>query len=209
MLEHDSVSPTAARICGVSILLAPVLLLASTLAFIGPGDGINDGVAGGTIGVWSCFAFILALTGMMRAIEPDAPRAAPLVSAMAVIGFAGGVAFNVHAIFLAHFGSRIDEFFSEVEGADMIGILAFLPWGWFAPLTLVATGILLWRTGRVPTPSAMLLVAGGVLFVASRPERIDWLAVVADTALLAALVPVGVALLTNGRMPAPREGRTA
>jgi hypothetical protein len=67
---------------------------------------------------------------------------------------------------------------------------------------MVAMGILLWRTRVTPWWSGALLMAGGVLFVISRMERIDVLAVAADAVLLAALAPIGWALLTGTRVSA-------
>lgn len=207
---NDSLSslPTAsARVYGTAIVLAPLLLLASSIAYITEGASINDGVLGGTIGVWSVFAFAIAFVGILRVLEPRAPRAAPLLTVLALTGFGAGVAFNVLAILTPVFGPEINTFIEDVDGSNAIAILAFLPWGWFAPLTFVLTGIMLWRTGTFARSVAGLLVVGGVLFIASRPEKIDALALIADTALIAALVPIGWALLTAGRpvgaAPAP------
>lgn len=208
-----SLGPAAARIYGTAAILAPLFLLASTLAYITAGDGINDGVLGGTIGVWSAFTLAIALVGVLRLLEPAAPKAAPLLTAMAVIAFSGGVAFNISAIYLATFGNDFME--SDLQGGDAIGVLAFLPWGLLTPLTFVLVGILLWRTRTVEWWSGALLIAGGILFVASRPARIDPLAITADLVLVLALAPIGWAMLTRARtttrqrstndtLPAPR-----
>lgn len=204
--DSRSVSPTAGRILGAALIAAPIVLLASTVAFITEGSGINNGVLGGTIGVWSCFALALAFIGLLRLVEPAAPTAAPILTIVAVIGFVAGAAFNVHAIFSATSGTEIEKFFENVEGADAIAILAFLPWGWFAPVTFAATGILLWRTCSTPRSTAALLVAAGVLFISSRPARIEPLAVVGDVTLILALVPLGWSILLRRNTP---DGATA
>ncbi len=201
-LDPTALSPAAARICGAAAIIAPILLLASTVTYITAGDGINDGVLGGTIGVWSCFALAIAFVGLLRLLEPAAPTAAPVLTIVALTGFAAGVAFNVQAIFTASFGPQIDDFMDTVEGSDAIAILAFLPWGWFAPVTFAATGILLWRTRGTNHRSAGLLTAAGVLFIASRPARIDPLAVISDVVLILALAPIGWSILTRRITPA-------
>ena len=114
-----------------------------------------------------------------------------------------GVAFNVQAIFTAHFGPQIDDFMEVVEGSDLIAILAFLPWGWLVPVIFAATGIVLWRTRTVPRWSAGLLVAAGVLFIASRPARVDALAVVGDCVTILAMVPIGWSILARVREATP------
>lgn len=197
----SSLSPFAARIYGTAAVLAPLVLLASTLAYITAGDGINDGVLGGTIGVWSCFTLAIALVGVLRLLEPAAPKAAALLTAFTLIAFSGGVAFNITAIYLATFGNDFLE--AGLQGGDAIGVLAFLPWGLLTPLTFVLVGIMLWRTRTVDWWSGALLVAGGILFVASRPARIDPLAVTADIVLALALIPIGWTMLTRTRSTSP------
>jgi hypothetical protein len=117
------------------------------------------------------------------------------------------VAFNVQAIFLAASGQDLLLAIIEgpVEGPEAIAILAFLPWGWFAPITFVATGVLLWRTRATSRWQGALLVVAGVLFVASRPEQVTVLALIADAALIVALLPIGWAMLTAAR-PAAAVG---
>lgn len=196
MTLYRPVLPTP-RLYGLAACAAPVLLLASTVAFVTAGEGINDGVLGGTIGVWSCFAFILAFVGIVRTLEPVVPRAAAVLLVLSVIGMAAGVGFNVQAIHKGYFG---DDFLNTVdEGSDLLGLLGFLPWGWFVPLTFVLTGVLVWRTKVFPTWTALPLVVGGILFVSARPAQNDVLAVIGDVSLVLGLVPVGVAMMTGTR----------
>lgn len=189
-------SPTAARAYGVAAIVAPLLMLGSTLAFLGE-KGINNGVVGGTIGVWSGFAFVVAFAGVYRMIEPRMPRVGPIFMVVTLIGFATGAAFNVQAMYLDAYGTDLLTDVTEggVSGAPVLGAFAFLPWGWLVPVGLVATGVLLWRSRTAPVWSAALLAVYGVLFVIARPERIDALAVAADVLLLAAMLPIGVAML--------------
>ena len=205
VLDPASASPTAAHIYGVAIIVAPLLLLSSTIAYVTVGNGINDGVVGGTIGVWSCFALAIAFVGILRLAEPEAPRAAPLLAVLAQIAFCAGVAFNVQAIVTGYFGADT-TFIDVVEGSDAFGVLAFLPWGLFTPVALVGTGLLLWRTRTAAPWIAALLVIGGVGFVTSRPARVDVLAVITDGALVVALVPLGWTILTRTRTPERSSG---
>lgn len=202
-------TPALAHVYGVAAILAPILLMASTVAFIVAGEGINHGALGGTIGVWSSFALLVGFIGMLRALEPAAPRAAAALTMLAIPGFAAGVAFNVDAIFTAAASPESNSTLDGVFETQPIAILAFLPWGWFVPLSLALAGIFLWRTRTVPAWNGTLLIAAGVLFVASRPERINLLALVSDVVLIAALLPIGWAMLRTAtareRMSTPAQ----
>lgn len=195
-----TLSPTAARLFGLATIAAPLLLLGSTIAYINE-DGINNGVVGGTIGVWSTIALVVAFAGLYRMIEERAPRVGPVFGSIALAGFTAGTAFNVQSMYLAAYEKDLlSDITAGAPGVSAIGFFAFLPWGWLGPVSFVATGILLWRTRTAPTWSAALLVLGGVLFVASRPERINLLAVACDITLVLALIPIGWSMLTRGHV---------
>lgn len=209
----DPLTPPSRRVFGAATIAGPLLLLASTIAFLTAGDGINDGVLGGTVSVWAVITMGAALVGLLRLLEPHAPRAAALLTLTAIAGVAGGAAFSVDGIYHPLFGLGPDDPFNAFQGADAIAILAFLPWGWLIPFTLTLSGVMFWRTGAViPRRSAALLIAGGVLFVAGRPARIDPIVVVTDLVLIAALVPIGWNMLkarTAPAAPQPAEPRVA
>jgi hypothetical protein len=197
---RDTLSPFAARAFGLALIIAPLLLLASTIAYITEGEKINHGVLGGTIGVWSVFAIGFAMVGLFRMLEPHAPRASIILTLMIVMVVAGGTAFNIQGIFVALYDV---DFMNDtaITGSDTIAILAFLPWGLFMPITMIATGVVLWRTRAVARPVAILFAAAGILFVASRPEQINVLAIFSDLVFLAAMAPLGWAVLNEGRAP--------
>lgn len=198
---NDNAMPAAlALITGTAAILGPVLLLLSTVAYITAGGGINDGVLGGTIGVWSCICLAIATIGICRLAEPLAPRAAPIVNVVALTGWLGGVAFNVQAMYLDHAGTDLLADAGEGRGDGIwYAFFAFLPWGWMAPFGFILMGWLLWRTRVVPAWVGGLLALGGVLFVAGRPERIDVVAVTTDVVLTVALAAVGLRLLQEAR----------
>lgn len=187
---------TTVRITGIAAIIAPILLLASTLAYILDGNGINDGHLGGTIGVWSCFALLLATFGISRVLEPASPRGGPILMAVVTIGIAAGVGLNVDGILAAEFGQGALDIFGD---ETPIALLAFLPWGWFFPIGMVGTGVVMWRTRTFPRATAVLLALGGIVFITSRPARIDGLAVFGDCLLILGFAPIGWALLTGRR----------
>ncbi len=201
-MDANRPTPTprpVARVYGVATILAPLLLLASTVAFVTDGQGLNVGVLGGVIGVWAALALVIAFVGIIRLLEPAAPRGAAALTVLALSGFAAGVGFDVGAIVDGVFGAdEVNAAFDAAiasGGGDALLPLAFLPWGLFGPAAMIVAGILLWRTRVTARWSGALLALGGVLFVIARPERLAIPALVADTVLVAALVPIGWRIL--------------
>jgi hypothetical protein len=202
-MNNDSpavMSPLAARVYGVAAFLGPLLLLAATIGFIVEGEGINHGVLGGTIGVWSAFTMIIAMMGVLRLLEVNRPRAAPILTILAVSGFAAGSAFDVEAAFRAMVPGFDDAVDAAVDdGSGTFVIFMFVPWGWFAPLSLILVGIFLWRSRTTPWWTGALMIAGGVLFVVGQMERIGLLAAASNVVLLLAFAPIGWTLLRSAR----------
>lgn len=184
-------APPLPRLFGVALISGTALMLVSTLLYVATGEGVNHGVVGGTVGIWSCFAMVLGYLGLARSFESPAPRASLVLTVLAVVGLMTGYGYNLEGIHLAHLGADI---WSEPFD-DAIGYLAFDPWGLFLPLALLLTGFLVWRTRLYARWTAAPLVLGGLLFVPSREAGVDALAVVADLLLLAGLVPLGVSLI--------------
>jgi hypothetical protein len=209
-MNNDSpavMSPLAARVYGVAAFLGPLLLLAATIGFIVEGEGINHGVLGGTIGVWSAFTMIIAMMGVLRLLEVNRPRAAPILTILAVSGFAAGSAFDVEAAFRAMVPGFDDAVNASVDdGSGAIAIFMFIPWGWFAPLSLILLGIFLWRSRTSPWWTGALMIAGGVLFVVGQMERVGLLAAVSNVVLLLAFAPIGWTLLTTHARRAAAAG---
>lgn len=189
----------APRLFGLAAVAAPLLFLISDVAYVTAGGGVNDGVLGGAIGVWSCLAFVVAWVGISRTLEGVAPRGAFVVLVIGLVGFTSGAGFNVDAIQRGFYGESFLNG-ASVEGSDAVGVLAFLPWGWCAPLSFLVAGVLVWRTRAHPTWNAVLLVLGGLAFLAGRPAAVDPVVIVADTLLVLAVVPLGLSMLST---PAP------
>lgn len=193
------------RFFALAVVAGPILLLLSDVAYVVAGDGINDGVLGGTIGVWSCFVLAWAFIGLSNTLRREAPRGALALLILAIPAFVGGgVAFNVEALHRDHFGTSILEAALVAGDADaLIGVFSFLPWGWMGPASFVLLGVLVWRSPALPTWAGALGVLGGVLFVVARPATIDALAIACDVVLVAAMAPLGLAMLSGRRDDRP------
>ncbi len=193
------------RFFALAVVAAPVLLLLADVAYITTGNGINNGVLGGTIGVWSCFVLVWAFIGLAHTLRHDAPRGALALLILAVPAtVGGGVAFNVEALHRDHFGNSILEAALVSGDPDaLIGLFSFLPWGWMAPASFVLLGVLVWRSTVFPRWAGALTALGGLLFVVARPQDIDALAIVCDVVLVAGLAPLGLAMLSGRRDERP------
>ncbi|CAA9306983.1 MAG: hypothetical protein AVDCRST_MAG77-6154 [uncultured Chloroflexi bacterium] len=186
---NETTSTPLARVHGGAMIAAPALLAASSIAYAAAGGLGNDQV-GGTIQLYAMAAFPLALLGLTRILAPLRPRAAAILSVMAVIGSAGGVAYAVDAIHTAvHPEGPLDQF--------PVGPLILNAPGLTFPLTLMGIGIALARSGVAPSWSGYALAVSGLLFPLSRIPSIAPLATVADLVMLAALAPVGWSMLRS------------
>jgi hypothetical protein len=195
---------------GVALILGPVLMLTSTIAFIVAGDGMNQGVLGGLFGVWAAIIMAIAFVGLLRLLEVNAPRAAAILTVTAIIGFGSGVAINVDVITSSLVGPELDAAIDDaLVGTDALAILAFFPGGLLVPITIIATGIMLWRTQTFPKWIGALLALAGVLFIIGAPERIAAIVLASDIALIAALFPIAWTMLTGGRVPSPAPATPA
>lgn len=170
----------------VAMFAAPVLLLTSTIAFLALGAGINDGLVGGVVTVWSVVAFAIAFVGCARLLESSMPRSSRFLIFGAAALTAGGAGFGIDAIYsevlLAEHGIHA----TTALEAYPFAWLAMLPWGWFMPITCILAGALLWRAGLLPWWHGLMLILGGVLFVTGRPARIGVVAIATDVVLIAA-----------------------
>ena len=178
------------RVQGAAMIAAPLLLVASSASYAA-GGGIGADQLGGTIQIYAMAAFALALLGVTRTLDHAKPRAAAVLSVMAVLGAAGGVAYGVDAVHTAvHPEGPID--------AMTAGPLILNAPGLTFPLSLIGIGITLATSGVASRWSGYLLVAGGVLFPLSRIPGIVQLALVSDLIILAGLAPLGWAILRGG-----------
>lgn len=191
-----TLTPFAARVFGVVVIIAPLLGLASSVAFVTVGDGINEGLLGGVLGIWSAFALAVALVGVLRMLEGRAPRAAPVLTVFAVVSAAAAVGIQLDYLIQHEIGPELNEAVNQaLTDSDLVAI-AILP-GLLLPLTLVAIGIFLWRTRTTPRWTGALLAAGGALFIVAFPASIASLALATDGILVLALVPIGWSMITR------------
>jgi hypothetical protein len=187
MSEHI---PASVRPLGVALIAAPVLLLASTLAYI-TGNGFNGDDVGGAVQVYALAAMAVAMVAATRLLEDAMPRAATALLVVGLFGCAGGVAYGVDSIAVEHFGASLE--------AASTGVFVLQVLGLFFPLSWIGIGVATARTGVASAWAGYATALGGLLFPLSRIPRIEPLAVVADVLLIAGLAGLGVAVLQGRR----------
>jgi hypothetical protein len=177
------------RASGVAALLAPVLLLVSTIAFFTIGGGIGNGAVGGVALVFAMILFAIAVVGLARAAEPDAPLFAAVVTVGGLTGIVGGVGFAVDSIQAQLFGTPgLDE-------VSLAGVLALRVPGLTFPLSMVALAALLAVTKRAPRGLAAALALAAVLFPLSRIGGLMPVAIASDLLFIGAMGTLGMGML--------------
>ena len=183
-----------------AVAAAPLVLLASTIAYVANGDGMNDGELGGVLQVWAFALFALAAVSLTRRFSETAPGAASAWLAVGLVGAAGGVAYGIDSIQAAVFGN------TSIQEADTAAALVALQIpGFCFPIGLIGAGVMLAKTATASAWAARLLVVGAVLFPLSRIPDIEALALVGDAVLLLAMGAIaleGVRVRTGSRSPA-------
>src|SRR5918999_6247295 len=139
------------RLFAAAMILGPVLLLGSSIAFAA-GGGLNEDELGGALLVYAFVAMTVVAIAIARAVEPALPRASAALLAFAVLGCGGGVGFGIDSIHAALPGG------TSLEDADSAAatLALFVP-GAIFPLSFAALGVALWRARVSPRASAPLL----------------------------------------------------
>ena len=180
-----------------AMIVGPVLLLGSGIAFAAGGGPQKDEL-GGALLVYAFVAMTVVAIAIARAVEPALPRASAALLAFAVLGCGGGVGFGIDSIHAALPGG------TSLEDADSAAatLALFLP-GAIFPLSFAALGVALWRARVSPRASGLLLVAASLLFpVANIPDS-EAIAVTANALFVVALWPLGITWLRQSG-PLPR-----
>jgi hypothetical protein len=196
-----SVGLAQRRLFAGAMILGPVLLLASSVAFAA-GGGLNEDELGGALLVYAFVAMTVVAIGIARAVERALPRASAALLAFAVLGCGGGVGFGIDSIHAALPGG------TGLEDADSAaaGLALFVP-GAIFPLSFAALGVALWRARVSPRASGPLLVAASMLFpVANIPDS-EAIAVTANALFVVALWPLGITWLRQPRIIVGRGAR--
>ena len=185
------------KVYGFSLIIASVLLVISTFFW----QGGEVGITGGTIQVFSCIFWLPGLFGLLSLLRPAMPRLAAWMSIAATIACIGGNNWGMDGLFFQVYrelgASATHETVYATMGPAAILTLQFP--GLFFPLTLIVTGIALFRSKRVPAWCGLCLAIGGLAFPISRIPRIETLAHLADLLLFIPALVLGLRMMGSMR----------
>jgi len=184
-MDQSSAFQLQGKVNGVCMLLAPVLLLGSSLALWA--DNLR---LFGVAQVYAFVCFISVALGLTNLFADRMPRVAIATRLLLFLGCAGGIGYAHAYVFDAEV-ERLgatpaiqDEFIDVINTG--LPLMLNLP-GVVFPLTMAAVGITLWRTRTVAVIPAVLLVLASLLFPVSRIGDIVPLMVVSDALFVVSL----------------------
>jgi hypothetical protein len=184
-------NPTERIVWGLSLMLAPLCMAASTFFWV---DGEYD-PTGGALQVVSTVFWIPTFMVLFGSLKEKMPRYAVLGFLVAVYGCIGGSNFGMRGLF----ASAFDVSHRAVLEQSAVHPLPFnltLYWaGPLFPLSLLVLGINLIRYKVVPVQTGVFVCLGGLLFPLSRISRIEVVAHLADLILLIPFVFLGLKIL--------------
>lgn len=181
------------KLFGAAMVLAPLILLASTIVSV-TGNGLGEDATGGIIQVYAMAGFLLVTIGLTQLCEDVVPRAAAVLTLLGTLGAAAGVGYGINAIY-TDIGTL--DLNNDVEG--LAAPLALQLPGILFPLALLALGLTVYRARVQPRWCGLAIALGAVLFPVSRVGSVDVLAPVPDVLFLLGLAPLGWSLM-QGRV---------
>jgi hypothetical protein len=192
------------RLATAAIFLAPLLIVASTIAYSLAG-GMNRGEVGGALQVYAYGVFGIAVVGLVLPIRHRLPRTAAAALGLGLITAATGASYGVDSMWAAITGmpQLVDQ------GNDTVGFVAMAPPAATLVLTFIILGVAYARTGLVPAPIGYLLAMVGPMFPAGRATNILPIALATDVLLLIALVAIGRALVARQAQETPARMSTS
>lgn len=196
-MEHHLETDPIDRLTTAAIFVAPVLSVASTIAY-GLADGLNRGLVGGALQLYANFVLCLAVVGLALPLRHLFPRSAAAALGLGLITAAAGAAYGVDSMWAA-----ITDMPQLVDQGDPAAFAAMAPPAVALVLTFLILGIAYARSGLVPAPVGYLLALVGPLFPAGRATDILPIALLTDLVLLGAMVAIGRGLIARRTVPGP------
>lgn len=183
---------------GLSLVLAPLLFLASSVFWTEHGD---YGVVGGALLVFGSLFWIVAFAALFGALRSRTPRYAVwgwLVAAYGTI--CGGAAFAFQGMFVEMLGATHAESLASLERYPVVANAIFWIGGPAFPISLLVLGVMLARTRVAPWWAGGMLALGGALFPVARIPRIEGFAFGVDLLMLIPAAYFGMNLLRGRQL---------
>ena len=168
------------KVEGFCLIVAPVLFTASTFFWQ---DG-EYGVEAAILIIFSMFFWIPALTGLFSLIKNEMPRYAVWGLWVAVFGCISGVCFAFLGYLATVFNISHEQYLYSLSHYPVTSQILLFGSGPLFPLSLLVLGINLLLKRSVPVWIGILFCLAAIAFPLSRIPRIEWIAHMADVAML-------------------------
>ena len=168
------------RVEGFCLIIAPLLFAASTFFWQ---DG-EYGVEAAILIIFSMFFWIPALTGLFSLVKNEMPRYAVLGLWIAVFGCISGVCFAFLGYMATIFNISHEQYLYSLSHYPVTSQILLFGSGPLFPLSILILGINLILKRSVPAWTGILFCLAAIAFPLSRIPRIEWMAHIADLAML-------------------------
>jgi hypothetical protein len=179
------------RVEGFCLIIAPLLFAASTFFWQ---DG-EYGVAAAILIIFSMFFWIPALTGLFSLVKNEMPRYAVWGLWIAVFGCISGVCFAFLGYLATIFNISHEEYLNLLSHYPVTSQILLFGSGPLFPLSILVLGITLMLTISVPVWIGILFCLAAIVFPLSRIPRVEWMAHIADLAMLVPSVAIAWQIL--------------
>jgi len=174
------------KVEGFCLIVAPVLFAASTFLWRNGEYGVEAAI----LIIFSMFFWIPALTGLFSLIKNEMPRYAVWGLWIAVFGCISGVCFAFLGYLATIFNISHDQYLKLLSHYPVTSQVLLFGSGPLFPLSILVLAITLVLKRSVPVGIGRLFCLAAIAFPLSRIPRVEWMAHIADLAMLVPSVAI-------------------
>jgi len=182
------------RVEGFCLIIAPLLFAASTFFWR---DG-EYGMEAAILIIFSMFFWIPGLTGLFSLVRNEMPRYAVWGLWVAVFGCISGICFAFLGYLATVFNISHEQYLNSLSHYPVTSQILLFGSGPLFPLSILVLGINLMLKRSLPAWICILFCFAAVAFPLSRIPRIEWMAHIADLAMLVPSVAIALGMLRKG-----------
>src|SRR4030095_1694867 len=145
--------------------------------------------------IFSMFLWIPALTGLFSLMKNKMPQYAVWGLWIAVFGCISGVCFAFLGYLATIFNISHEQYLTSLSNYPVTSQILLFGSGPLFPLSILVLGINLMLKRSVPLGIGILFCMAAIAFPLSRIPRVEWLAHLADLAMLIPSVAIGWEIL--------------
>jgi len=168
------------KVEGFCLIVAPALFAASTFFW----QNGEYGVEAAILIIFSMFFWIPALIGLFSLIKNEMPRFAVWGLWIAVFGCISGVCFAFLGYLATILNISHEQYLNSLSHYPVTSQILLFGSGPLFPLSIFVLGVNLMLKRSVPVLTGLLFCVAAMGFPLSRISRIEWMAHIADLAML-------------------------